>query len=115
LNWRFWDRKKPARSILAANYRRNIPPKPKELPYRIGRYLVVHLSKDPDWVWSLKCVMQVKDNQKEIWDFRIFNPLQVKEKGVVVNSCATLDDYPELILYQGWYDKSSWNFEIKPQ
>jgi len=85
------------------------------LPYRIGRYLVVHLSKDPDWVWSLKCVMQVKDNQKEIWDFRIFNPLQVKEKGVVVNSCATLDDYPELILYQGWYDKSSWNFEIKPQ
>ncbi len=45
MNWKFW--KKTGTDPL---------PKPKELISDLGKYLVVNLQYDPDWVWQLKMV-----------------------------------------------------------
>ncbi|MFH1169496.1 MAG: hypothetical protein V1691_02255, partial [Chloroflexota bacterium] len=33
-------------------------PGPKEIPEMVGRYVVVNLKKEPDWVWSLRSVQR---------------------------------------------------------
>ncbi len=35
--------------------------------------------------------------------FRIFQPNAAKEKGITIDSYRSLDNYPELILFEGYY------------
>ncbi len=48
MNWKFW--KKTGTDSL---------PKPKELTSDLGKYLVVNLQYDPDWIWQLKMVIDL--------------------------------------------------------
>jgi hypothetical protein len=79
--------------------------KPVEMPEAVGRYLVVQMKKDPDWVWNLRAVIRPKpDNgHSPILDVRVFDPAKVG--GVVVKDWTTLDAHPELVLYEGSFDK----------
>jgi hypothetical protein len=80
--------------------------KPVEMPEAVGRYLVVQMKKDPDWVWNLKAVMRHKPDSgnSPIFDVRVFDP-KTAGKGVVVTDWTTLDANPDLVLYEGWFDK----------
>lgn len=46
------------------------------------------------------CPAKVKDNPATL--VRIFDPAVAKEKGVTVQDYASLNDHPELILYEGY-------------
>jgi hypothetical protein len=100
--WKFWT-KKPS----------NEPPKPpklprpKDLPDPVGREMVVRLGKNPDWVWHLKCVLRPRPEGKKCYDFRVFSQQDAAENRINVKNYLTLDEHPELILFQGWYDKVS--------
>lgn len=104
MGWKFWKREE--NGLLAKL------PKPKELPEFLGRCLVVEKKMDPDLVWSLKCALQPHVDSKTHFDFRIFNPSLVQQMGVRIDNFESLDNQPELILYQGWFDKSSNKIEI---
>jgi hypothetical protein len=39
--------------------------------------------------------------------FRIFRPAVAKEKDIKVDDYSSLDDYPELVLYEGYYQASN--------
>lgn len=82
-------------------------PKPQSLPEAVGRELVVGLDKEPDWVWRLKCVMRRTEQEKSRYDIRIFDDARAAEKGVRVQDYTSLDDNPQLILFDGWYDKKT--------
>jgi hypothetical protein len=88
-------------------------PKPQSLPEAVGRELVLGFDKDPDWVWRLKCVMRRRQNEKSRFDIRIFDEAQAAEKGVRVRDYTSLDDYPELVLFDGSYDKKTWQTHIE--
>ncbi|MFW6147458.1 MAG: hypothetical protein ACOC6B_03595 [Thermodesulfobacteriota bacterium] len=81
-------------------------PRPKDIPEPVGRCLVVDLGKDPDWVWQLKSVVRAQA-EKNCYDVRIFDESQVGLKGIRVKDYTTFDQHPELILFEGWYDKRS--------
>ena len=85
----------------------------KELPNQIGRYLVVNLHKSPDWVWSLKVVERIKPEAKNIADIRIFDPAKVGNANVRIKNFHSLQEHPELILFEGWMDKKSKEFKIE--
>ncbi len=91
----------------------NTPQKPKlrspgEIPHQIGRHLVVNLQKNPDWVWNLKAALKpVEGGKKSARLVRIFDPEQAANRGVRIHNYETLDNYPELILYEGNFDKES--------
>ncbi len=78
---------------------------PQELPMPVGRDLVVQLKQDPDYVWGLQCVMRPDAANKKIFDVRIFSPNTAAQSRVRVKDYYSLDDHPELILFQGTYDK----------
>ena len=88
--------------------------KPRELPDGVGRYLVVELKRNPDWVWQLMVVYRDRPDGGGVRDLLIFDPKQANRQGVQVTDYARLSQHPELILFAGWDDKARKAFEINP-
>lgn len=82
-------------------------PGPRDIPEPVGRHLVVQLGKNPDWVWNLKSVVRRRQEGKDSYDVRVFDRAQVAEQKVSVQDYTSLDEHPELILFEGWFDKKS--------
>ena len=81
---------------------------PIDLPHQIGRYIVVNLQKDPDWVWNLKAVVKpVEGGKKSARRIRVYDPLISTRQAIKILSYDSLDVCPELILYEGEFDKDS--------
>jgi hypothetical protein len=83
---------------------------PKGIPEAVGRYLVVALNQNPDWVWNLKAVLREKE-EKDWFEFRVFDQSQAASKKVNVRDFESLGETPDLVLYQGVFNKK--NFEVK--
>ena len=79
--------------------------KPEEIPYPVGRDLVVTYKQDPDMVWDLRAVTRCHVDDPKLYDFRVFSQDDASRRGVRVQNFETLDQHPELILYEGWYNK----------
>ena len=88
-------------------------PGPKDMPELVGRHLVVDKKKEPDWVWHLKGVVRKNPAGKKRFDVRIFDPNEAASKQVKVKDYTTFDQHPELILYEGWFDKASMAAEVE--
>jgi hypothetical protein len=110
MSWNFW--KKSSKQVEPSKDREEKLPKPKDIPEAVGRCLVVDHGKDPDWVWKLKSVV-LQHGEKNRFDVRIFDEIQAGAKGIRVRDYTTLDEYPDLILFEGWYDKKSYQSHME--
>lgn len=100
MNWKFWEKNKSNTGVKLT--------KPKDLPQSVGKHLVVDLKYDPDWVWGLKIVYIgkiEKEENKNLFDFRIFDPNHAMTKGIEVKNYRALDEHVDMILFDGWYNK----------
>jgi hypothetical protein len=104
MGWKFW--RKNNNNSEAKLY------KPQELPAKVGKHLIVILGQDPDWAWSLKAVLKEKKDKKGIFEVRVFDPESANKKEIKVLNYTSLDFHKELILFNGWYDKNSFDLEI---
>jgi len=109
MNWKFW--KKEQESDQAAKSPRQN--RPKELPELVGRKMVVGMKLEPDDVWALKYVGRPLEDHPGSSAFRIFHPDKAIAAGVTVRDWTSLDDHPDLVLYQGVYDKKAQRVEFE--
>ena len=109
--WHFWKSKAATGELSKAKVERLR--KPQNLPQAVGRDLIVDLGKDPDWVWNLKSVVRKTRRGKHRYNVRVFDHAQAAAKGVDVIDYISLDEHPELILFEGWYDRRSWKAQIE--
>lgn len=86
---------------------------PTGMPELMGRHLVVAKKKDPDWVWALKAVVKPSPRGKKAFDVRVFDQAQAAQSKVKVKDWTTLDEHPELVLYEGWFDKDTMKVEVE--
>jgi len=107
----FW-KKRPATEEPSKPKAEKLPG-PKGIPQAVGSHLVVELKQNPDWVWRLKGVVRPRSDGKDRFDFRVFDQAQVAVKKVTVEDYNSLDQHPDLILYQGWFDKKSMRVQIE--
>jgi hypothetical protein len=110
MNWKFWkmDNKNDRRS----NQGSSKLPKPKDLPNRVGIYLVRDLKLDPDWVWTLKGVVR-PTTEKHNFEIRIFDPKETVIRDAIVTDFNALDAFPEMILFEGCFNKDTGWVDIK--
>jgi len=73
---------------------------------------VVNLKYDPDWVWALKIVIIPKDRETGTYDFRIFDAARAKMTGLDVKDHGSLDGHPDLVYFDEWYNKNTWEMEM---
>ena len=81
-------------------------PGPKDIPELVGRFLVVEEKKNPDWVWKLKGVVYPAGKKKAFY-CRVFDDAQTAKAGVGVKDWTSLDDHPDLVLWEGYCDKET--------
>jgi hypothetical protein len=111
MSWKFWKKEPVAGEPSQAKGEKL--PGPKDIPEPVGRNLVVKLGKDPDWVWSLKGVVRRRPEGKHAYDVRVFDMNNAAAKKVRIKNYTSLDGHPELILFEGWFDKKTMQVEIK--
>jgi hypothetical protein len=111
MNWKFWI--KPEAAGGQAGNKNHKLAKPQDLPEAVGRKMVVSLKIDPDVVWALKYVSRPFEDQRGVFEFRLFNPENAIQSGVVVKNWQSLDDRPDLILYEGRYSKYAREVDLK--
>ena len=80
---------------------------PIQIPALVAKYLVSDYKMDPDLVPLLKAVVHKHANGEKALDIRIFDEAEAMVKNVQVKDYTTLDKYPGLIMYQGWFDAES--------
>jgi len=95
----FWNRKQTNEGEVKL-------PGPKGIPEPVGRYMVVQEKKDPDWVWKLRGVVRPADKKKTFY-CRVFDESQVAQAGLKVKDWTSLDEHPELILWEGYLGKET--------
>jgi hypothetical protein len=110
MGWKFWRNMNGAKDSKGHSVRL---PGIKELPSHIGMHLVVKEKLDPDWAWELRMVICRRDEDKTIFDFRVFSRKQAADAGVRVTDYHSLSTHPELILYFGHSNKTGTVFHIE--
>lgn len=105
MDWKFW--RKHQTNETARPQRPPKLPRAKEIPNEVGRHLVVVKGYEPDWVWALRSVARPTENSKSRREIRIFSPETASQQGVLVRNYHSLDGFPELILFAGWYDRAT--------
>ena len=104
MSWKFWGKKEETAG-QAGTHKEKLP-KPTDMSSQVGQFLVVNLGKNPDWVWKLKTVARPQA-EKHRYDVRVFSENTAGEKGVRVKDYTSLDGHPDLILFEGWFDKKT--------
>ncbi|MBI2832059.1 MAG: hypothetical protein HYX79_07365 [Chloroflexi bacterium] len=83
-------------------------PGPKDVPELVGRYMVLQLKKDPDWVWkAVKGVVRPVAGKKKAFYCRCFEESNAIQVGLKVKDWTSLDTHPELIIWEGFFDKDT--------
>jgi hypothetical protein len=81
---------------------------PKAIPDPVGQQLVVNHKEDPDWVWTLKSVMKPDERgDKDTFRIRVFAEHMAVATKVTIKDFTSLDAYPNMILYEGVFNKKT--------
>jgi hypothetical protein len=86
-------------------------PGPKNLPDDVGCTLVVDHKQEPNWAWSLKAVVKPGD-EKSVFLVRVFDERAVSSQGVRVKDYNSFNERPDLILFDGWFNKKTHRAQI---
>ena len=105
-NIMFWSRKS------GDNQEKKLP-SPKDIPQILGQHLVVKMGKNPDWVWALKAALKPRGEKKNAFDVRVFDQKKADEKKIKIKDYHSFAEHPELILFEGWFDKEDFKIEIE--
>ena len=79
---------------------------PKEIPGLVQTYLVAEKKMDPDLVKLLKAVMR-KGANGPTFNIRVFDNSEAVAKKVQVKDYTSLDESPDLVIYEGWFDEGA--------
>jgi len=111
----FWRKKKeeaaPAEGKGAAEKVEKLPG-PKMLPEIVGNHIIKNMEKDSGWTWRLSAVMRPRAGGGKAFDVRIFATYEAAGRNIKVKDYTTLDEHPELILFEGWFDKDAKKVEL---
>ncbi len=93
----FWGKKSSTREEGVSG--------PREVPEVVQHYLVTEKQMGADLAKLLKVVMRRNAMEDRGFDIRVFDDSEATAKEVQVKDYSFLDEFPDLILYEGWFSK----------
>ncbi len=111
----FWKKKEEATpsTVTPAAAKAETLPEPEKIPDMVRRYLVDDLKMDVVWVCDLKTVMRKRAGGNPGYDIRVYDALEMSDKKVKVRDYTSLEGRPDLIVYEGWFDRQTKQIELK--
>jgi len=104
----FWKKKAETSELKVSKL-----PGPKGIPDIVGGHLVTDFDQEPDWVWKLRSVQRRRQEDKNVVDIRVFDDVEVATSKVRVQDYTSLDEHPELIWYEGWFNKEARQVQLE--
>jgi hypothetical protein len=80
---------------------------PKEIPGLVQNYLAAERKMNSDLVKLLKAVVRKSPTGETAFNIRVFDGSEALAKKVQVKDYTSLDESPDLIIYEGWFDEGS--------
>jgi hypothetical protein len=80
---------------------------PQGIPDPVQKCLVAEWKWDPDLVKLLKAVVLRSSNEGKAFHIRIFDGSDALAKKVQVRDYTSLDEHPDLVIYEGQFDERS--------
>ena len=111
MDWKFWKKNSPLKDPGKSTLEKLS--KPKDIPVQVGMHLVAKMGKSPDWVWSLRVVERIRAADKNIIEYRVFDPAQAGVAKIGIKDFYSLSQHPELILFEGSIDKKLRTLKIE--
>jgi hypothetical protein len=99
----FWKRKEGEAKL----------PSPKEIPGVVQNYLITERKMDADLARILKAAVRKSPNGERTFNIRVFDESEALAKKVQVKDYTSLDEHPDLIIYEGWFDEESERVELE--
>ncbi len=87
-------------------------PGPRQIPGVVEKYLIAEYKIDADIARILRSVIRRRQQAERAFDCRIFDQSEAEANEVKINDYNTLNQHPDLILYEGWFDEDSKKVEL---
>jgi len=87
--------------------------KPQGIPGLVQKYLVAEYKLPGELAPLLKAVVHKSAEGESSFDIRIYDDSEAEARKVKVNDYTTLNDHPELILYEGSFDETVKKVELQ--
>jgi hypothetical protein len=88
-------------------------PRPDKVPDLVAKYLASQIKMDPDLVPLLMSVTRKSSRGAKVFDIRVFDEPETLIERIAVKNYNSLNDHPELIIFEGWFDRDSKQVEGK--
>jgi len=88
-------------------------PAPRQIPGLVEKHIVAEYKMDPDLARILKAVVRVRSTGEGALNIRVFDESEVLARKIQVKDYTSLDDHPNLIIYEGWFDEKSKRVELE--
>lgn len=88
-------------------------PGPKKIPGLVEKHLITEYKMDASLVPILMVVVRKSPRAEKAFDCRIFDPAEAEANKVQIKDYTSLDEHPDLILYEGWFDENSKRVELE--
>jgi hypothetical protein len=77
---------------------------PQRIPALVSKHLILWKKVDPFWIPYLKAVVRNNSKSRKAFDIRIYDEDEAKARNIDVYNYYTLDEFEELLLYEGWFN-----------
>ena len=99
------------------NRKKEIKSRPMKLDRTLYKIIGSEWDKIPQaesdhWV-KYMAVMRLQKEDGDVYDIRVFDEWSAQQKRISIFNFASLDNHPELILFEGWFDKKAKKGDIK--
>jgi len=86
---------------------------PHAIPSLLEKHLVAERKMDLDLVKLLKAVVRKSETGETAFNIRVFDQSEGLARKVEVKDYTSLNEYPDLIIYEGWFDERSKQFKLE--
>jgi hypothetical protein len=87
-------------------------PGPRQISGLVGKYLTAEYKMNDDLVRILKAVVRKRQEAEAAFDCRIFDQSEAEASEIQIKDYTSLDEHPDLILYEGWFDEETKHVEM---
>jgi len=82
-------------------------PEPRQIPGLVEKHLIAEYKMDPDLARILKGVIRASSTGEGVFNIRVFDESEALAKKIRVKDYTSLDQHPDLTIYEGWFDEKS--------
>lgn len=87
--------------------------KPQPIPGLVQKCLITERKLNPDLAPIFKAVVRKSANGETSFNIRVFDESDARAKKIEVKDYSTLDEHPDLVLYEGWFNEGSKKVELE--